>query len=312
MSVLAATIPSVSAAAYPDKPIRLIVPFAPGGGTDILARIVAARMGTALKQTVVVENVAGASGTIGAAKVARSAPDGYTLLVGVSGTQVIAPATFPHLPYVPLKDFVAISRIAYGGNILVANPSFPAHNLEELISLAKKPGGDFAYGSWGVGSGGHLAGISINVAANVKLRHVPYKGAGPLMSDVIGGVLPLGMSDPTTALALIKAGKLRALAVSGAERSPALPHVPTFAESGVPLKLDIWFGLFAPAKTPEPIVELLEKAAQEAASDPEVKAKVAEFGMRGDWTPRAAFTDQMRAETRIWADLVKATGTDFN
>ncbi|MGT2455496.1 Bug family tripartite tricarboxylate transporter substrate binding protein [Cupriavidus basilensis] len=312
VSVVPVATPSAANAAYPDKPIRLVVPFPTGGGTDVLARLVAARMSTSLRQTIVVENSAGASGTIGANKVARSTPDGYTLLLGISGTHVIAPSTFPHLPYDPQRDFIPVSRIAYGGNILVANPGFAAHDLPGLIALAKKPGADIPYGSWGQGSGGHLAGTSINVAAKVQLRHVPYKGANPLLSDVMGGILPIGMSDPTAALSLIKAGKVRALAVSGAERSPALPNVPTFSESGVPLKLDIWFGLFAPANTPKPIVDLLEKVAHEAAADPKVKAKVAEFGLRDTQISRAAFAEQIRVETKTWAELVKATGVKFD
>ncbi|UDM49613.1 tripartite tricarboxylate transporter substrate binding protein [Cupriavidus sp. MP-37] len=311
-SMMAVATPSTAHATYPDRPIRLVVPYTAGGGGDALARMVAARMSTFLKQPIVVENVPGAGGTIGANKVARAAPDGYTMLLGVSGTHVIAPSTFPRLPYDPLRDFIPVSRIAYGGNVLVANPAFSAHSLPELIALARKPGADIAYGSWGEGSGGHLAVTSINVAAKIQLRHVPYKGASPVLADVMGGILPIGMSDTTTALSLIKAGKLRPLAVSGAERSPALPDIPTFAECGIPLKLDIWFGLFAPANTPEPIVDLLEKAAHEAAADPSLKARVAEFGLHATQISRAAFAEQMRIETRTWADLVKATGVKFN
>lgn len=312
LAMATSTTSATAHAAYPDKPIRLVVPYTAGGGGDVLARVVAARMSAILKQPIVVENVPGASGTIGAHKVARAAPDGYTLLLGVSGTHVIAPSTFPRLPYDPLRDFVPVSRIAYGGNVLVANPGFAAHSLPELIAMAKKPGADIAYGSWGEGSGGHLAVTSINVAAGIQLRHVPYKGASPVLADVMGGTLPIGMSDTTTALSLIRAGKLRPLAVSGAERSPALPDIPTFAECGIPLKLDIWFGLFAPAHTPEPIVDLLEKAAHAAAADPAMKARVAEFGLHDTQIGRAAFAEQMRVETRTWAGLVKATGVKFN
>ncbi|RZT30896.1 Bug family tripartite tricarboxylate transporter substrate binding protein [Cupriavidus agavae] len=300
--------PAAAADSYPDKPVRLVVPFPAGGGTDVVARMLAARLTATLKATVVVENVAGATGTIGSAQVARAAPDGYTLLLGISGTHAIAPSIYPKLPYEPLRDFVAIGRIAYGGNVLVANPAFPARDVKGLVALAKQPGADLTYGSWGAGSGGHLAGESLNVAAGIQLRHVPYKGVAPLLNDLMGGTLQIAMADLTAALPQIRAGKLRALAVSGAERSEALPDVPTFAESGIPFKLDSWFGLFAPARTPAPVVEKLEQAMQQAMQDSALQAQIASFGMRYAPISRAQFTTQIREDTRTWATLVKSSG----
>lgn len=297
---------------YPDKPIRLVVPFPAGGGSDILARILAAKMGPMLKQTVVVENISGATGTIGSTKVARSAPDGYTLLLGISGTHAIAPAIMPRLGYDPLRDFVPLARIAYGGNVLVANPSFSAQSLPALIALAKKPGSDIAFGSWGQGSGGHLAGISINVAAGIQLRHVPYKGASPVLTDLMTGTIPIAMSDIATALPLIKGGKIRALAVSGSDRSPALPEVPTFAEAGIPIKLDIWFALFAPSGVPKPILDKLEQVSQAAIRDADVQRKIGEYGLLSTPITRGAFAEQIQSDTRAWASLVKATGAKFD
>ncbi|WP_227460241.1 Bug family tripartite tricarboxylate transporter substrate binding protein [Cupriavidus pauculus] len=293
---------------YPAKPIRLVVPFPPGGGTDVIGRMVAARLSTVLKGTVVVENVAGATGTIGVAQVARAAPDGYTLVLGISATHAIAPSIFPKLPYDPLRDFVPISRIAYGGNVLVANTSLPAHDVHALIALAKKPGADLTYGSWGPGSGGHLAGESLNVSAGVHMRHVPYKGVAPMLNDVMGGTLPVAMSDLAGTLALIRSGKVRALAVSGSERSPALPDVPTFAESGIAFRVDSWYALFAPARTPPAIVDKLESAMQEAMRDPALQAQIGTFGMRYAPISRAQFSTQIREDTQAWSSLVKSSG----
>ncbi|WP_232346341.1 Bug family tripartite tricarboxylate transporter substrate binding protein [Cupriavidus sp. USMAA2-4] len=309
--VLLASSGPARAGGYPDKPIRLVVPFPPGGGTDVLGRLVAVRLGAELKQTVVVENVAGATGTIGSAQVARAAPDGYTLLLGISATHAIAPSVFPRLPYAPLRDFAPVARLAYGGNVLVANPGFAAHDLPGLVAMARRPGADIAFGSWGQGSGGHLAGEAVNTAAGIHLRHIPYKGVSPMLTDVIGGTLPLAMSDLTGTLPLIRAGKVRALAVSGSQRSPALPDVPTFTEAGVPFRLDSWFALFVPARTPAAIVDKLEQATRAAMQDDGVQAQIAAFGMRYTPVTRAAFAAQMRDDAQAWAALVKSSGAAF-
>ncbi|MGO4332837.1 Bug family tripartite tricarboxylate transporter substrate binding protein [Cupriavidus sp. 2TAF22] len=308
---LVAAIPAhaaAPAAKYPDKPVRLVVPFPPGGGTDVIGRLLAARLSVALGGTVVVENVAGATGTIGSAQVARAAPDGYTLLLGISATHAIAPAIFPRLPYDPVRDFVPVSRLAYGGNVLVAGPAFTGKDLPALIAQARRPGADMAYGSWGPGSGGHLAGESLNASSGIHLRHIPYKGVSPMLTDVMGGTLPVAMSDLAGTLPLIRSGKVRALAVSGSERSVALPEVPTFAESGVPFRIDSWYALFAPARTPPEIVDALERATQAAMRDPAVQAQVETLGMRFTAQPRADFAVQMRQDVKAWAALVKSSG----
>ncbi|CAG2152351.1 Bug family tripartite tricarboxylate transporter substrate binding protein [Cupriavidus numazuensis] len=303
-----AVAPVAHAGAYPDKPIRLVVPFPAGGGTDVVGRLVAAGLSKDLGQTVVVENIAGATGTIGSAQVARSAPDGYTLVLGISATHAIAPAIFPKLPYDPVRDFVPIGRLFYGGNVLIAGPAFKGRDLPALIAEAKRPGADLAYGSWGNGSGGHLAGESLNVLSGIHLRHIPYKGVNPMLTDVIGGTLPVAMSDLAGTLPLIRSGKVRALAVTGSERSPALPDVPTFTESGVAFGVDSWFALFAPARTPTDIVDRLERALAAAMRDPAIKAQADSLGMRYTPQPRSAFAVQMRSDVTSWAALVKSSG----
>lgn len=313
LSALAATAlcavhPAVHAGPYPDKPIRLVVPFPPGGGTDVVGRLLASGLSKELGKTVVVENVAGATGTIGSAQVARAAPDGYTLLLGITATHAIAPAIFPKLPYDPLRDFVPVSRLIYGGNVLVAGPGFTGRDLPALIAAARRPGADLTYGSWGNGSGGHLAGESLNVLGGIRLRHIPYKGVSPMLTDVMGGTLPVAMSDLAGTLPLIRGGKVRALAVTGSERSPALPDVPTFTEAGVAFGVDSWFALFAPARTPSGIVDKLERATVAAMASPAIKAQADALGMRYAPQPRSAFAAQMRSDVTAWAALVKSSG----
>lgn len=300
--------PGAHAGPYPEKPIRLVVPFPAGGGTDVVGRLLAAGLSKELGQTVVVENVAGATGTIGSAQVARSAPDGYTLVLGISATHAIAPAIFPKLPYDPLRDFVPVSRLFYGGNVLIAGPGFTGRDLPALIAAAKRPGADLTYGSWGTGSGGHLAGESLNVLSGIHLRHIPYKGVNPMLTDVIGGTLPVAMSDLAGTLPLIRGGKVRALAVTGSERSPALPDVPTFTEAGVAFGVDSWFALFAPARTPSGIVDKLERATVAAMANPAIRAQADALGMRYAPQPRSAFAAQMRSDVTAWAALVKSSG----
>lgn len=190
----------------------------------------------------------------------------------------------------------------------MVNQGFPARDVKSLIAMAKQPNADLTYGSWGAGSGGHLAGESLNVAAGIHLRHVPYKGVAPMLNDLIGGTLQIAMADLTAALPQIRAGKIRALAVSGAERSVALPDVPTFAESGIPFRLDSWFAIFAPAKTPAPVVDKLDHALQQAMQDSTLQTQIANYGMRYAPISRAQFTDRMREDMRTWALLVKSSG----
>ena len=296
------------AADFPSKPIRLVVPFPPGGGTDVMGRLLAQQLALELKATVIVENLAGATGTLGSGRVARGDADGHTLLLGISATHAIAPALFKDLPYQPERDIVAIARIAHGGNLLVAHPSFPANTVAELIAYAKKQGAPLNYGSWGNGSGGHLAAEGIRLHAGVPMQHVPYKGVAPMLQDLLGGQIGVAMSDIASTAPLIRSGKLKALAVTGPKRSAALPNVPTLVESGVPFDTESWYALFAPAKTPPAIVEQLARAAANVLKNPEVVEKIAGLGMEPTPIARDVFDRQWRADIATWARVVQASG----
>ena len=310
-AVLAAVLGETGAAVaadYPGKPIKLVVPFPPGGGTDVMGRLLGQALAQELKATVIVENVPGATGTLGSAQVARSNPDGYTLLLGISATHAIAPALFKDIKYQPERDFVAIARLAHGGNVLVANPAFAANSAAEMIVVAKRSGAPLMYGSWGNGSGGHLAMESIKLASGADLQHVPYKGVAPLLQDVLGGQLQVAMSDVASTLPLIRAGKVKALAVTGRRRSSALPDVATLRESGLPFDTESWYALFAPARTPPAVVQLLARASAAALARPEMVEKVRSLGMEGDAISRDAFDKEWHQDIAIWAGLVQASG----
>lgn len=293
------------AAGYPDRPIKLVVPFPPGGGTDVMGRWLAQALGPVLKTTVIVENVPGATGTLGSARVARAAPDGYTLLLGISGTHAIAPAMFKDLPYKPASDFVPLARVAQGGNLLVAHPDFPANNVQELIALARKPGSNIMVGSWGNGSGGHLALEAINQTAQVRMPHIPYKGVGPVLQDLVGGHIQVAMVDVTSAAPMVRAGRIKALAVTGPRRSSAYPELPTLVEQGVAFDTAVWYGLFAPARTPAPIVEQLARAIDTVLQQTETGEKVRALGMEPDPVSREGFAQQIQRDLATWARLVR-------
>src|SRR5688572_752860 len=243
---------------YPAKPIRLIVPFAPGGVADNSARVVAEPLGQRLGQQVLVENRAGASGNIGTAQVAQSAPDGYTLLLGFDGTMVINPHVFPKTGFDTLKDFAPVTKLGDATLILVAHPSVPAKTLQEMIQLAKtRP---LPYGTSGTGGTPHLAGEMLKQRTGAQLEHIPYKGGGPAMIDVVGGQIPLVFTAVASAQQYVRSNRVIGLGVPGAKRSTALPEVPTFQESGLAgFDVASWTGIFAPAATPRPVVERLQK-----------------------------------------------------
>ncbi|MGE8318108.1 MAG: Bug family tripartite tricarboxylate transporter substrate binding protein [Comamonas sp.] len=307
-ALVAATPWSLARAAGGGRPIRLVVPFPAGGGTDVLARLLAQGLGRELGTTVIVDNVPGATGTIGSAQVARSAPDGNTLLLGVSGSHAIAPALFKNLPYQPTRDFTAIARVAHGGNILVANPAYPANSVGEMVAQVKKSGAPLMYGSWGNGSGGHLAGESIRQATGIPMEHVPYKGVAPLLQDLMGGQIQVALADVAGAMPLLQAGRIKALAVTGRKRSSALPKVPTLAEGGVAFDTEIWFALFAPARLPAADVERLAQASARVLRQPELKEKINHLGMEADPVSRQGFDQQWREDIATWARVVKAGG----
>lgn len=297
------------ASEYPgSRPIRLIVPFPPGGGTDITGRWIAQGLAQELKATVIVENVPGATGTLGAGQVARAAPDGYTLLLGISATNAIAPALYKGLTYKPEVDFTPLARIAYGGNLFVVHPSLPVRNISELIELARKRGDELTYGSWGVGSGGHLAMEAVNQHAKTRISHVPYKGVAPMLQDLIGGHIKLAVIDLATGAPHVQSGKLRPLAASGSKRSSLLPQVPTLVEQGVPFDTESWYAVFGPARMPAPIVAQLTQALQNVLKSPEAAKKVHDLGMEITPIQREAFEQQVQKDIKVWAGVVERGG----
>jgi len=311
LSVLVAALALASpfaalAQAFPTKPIRLIVTYPPGGGADLMARLVAPKMGEALGQTVVVENKPGASGQIGAGEVARAAPDGYTIMLDASSFAV-NPSLYSRLPYDPAKAFQPLAVLALYPNMLVVTPSFPPKDVKELVALAKSKPGSVAFASSGNGSAQHLAGELFKQRAGVDMTHIPYKGGGPAMNDVIGGQVPVFFANVASGLAHVKGGKLRAMAVTGAKRASSLPDLPTMAEAGIPgYEVYEWNAIFAPAGTPAPVVEKLAAAIARAMQSPEVRERVATLG--GDLAghgPKEA-EKFIREQTELWAKVVKA------
>jgi len=265
--------------AYPAKPIRLVVPFPPGGTTDIVGRLFADKLSQALGQTVVVENKAGAGGSIGSAQVAGSEPDGYTLGIATVSTHGINPAIYHNLPFDAEKDFTPISNLAAVPNIMVINPKVPAKNIADFIALAKKEPGKFAYASAGNGSVSHMMGELFKMASGTDLMHVPYRGVGPALNDTLAGQVDVLYDNLPSSLPHVQAGKLVALAVASPKRVAALPDVPTFAEAGLQAVNDSsWFGLIGPAKLPQPVLEKLHAAVVKVSADPAVVQRLESLG----------------------------------
>jgi tripartite-type tricarboxylate transporter receptor subunit TctC len=290
------------AQAYPSRPVRVIVPFAPGGVADSSARVVSERLGAKLGQPVVVENRPGASGNIGSAAVAASAPDGYTLLLGFDGTMVINPHVYAKLPWDTLRDFAPVTKLGDATLILVAHPSVAAKDVRELISL-KQP---FSYGTAGTGSTPHLAGELLAQRTGIALAHVPYKGGGQAMGDVVGGQIPLVFTAVATAQQFVRSGRLKGLGVSAAKRSDSLPEVPTFIESGLEgFVVDSWTGILAPARTPRDVVERLQKEIHAVLGEPEIRSRYATLGIEPVGNTPQEFTGQIRADLARWEKVVK-------
>jgi len=287
---------------YPSKPVRVIVPFSPGGVADSSARVVSERLGARLGQSLVVENRPGAAGNIGTAAVAASAPDGYTLLLGFDGTMVINPHVYAKLPFDTLRDFAPVSKLGDATLILVAHPSVPAKDLRQLLALKT----NFSYGTAGTGSTPHLAGELLAQRTGIALTHVPYKGGGQAMADVVGGQIPLVYTAIATAQQFVKSGKLKGLGVSAARRSNALPDVPTFVESGVEgFVVDSWVGILAPAKTPRPIVERLQKEIAAVLKEPEIRERYATLGIEPVGNAPEQYMEQIRADLARWQQVVR-------
>lgn len=298
---------------YPNRAIRLIVPFAAGGSTDIVARIVAAKMGDILKQPVVVENRAGAGGNAGAAAVAKAAPDGYTVLMGTVATHAINPALYTKMPYDPVKDFAPVSLLVNVPNVVVVHPSLNVKTVGELIALLKANPGKYEYASSGIGTPLHLSGALFESMADVKMVHVPYKGAGPALVDVMGGQVKIMFDNLPSSIGHIRKGSLVGLGVTTKERSPAAPDMPTVSESGLPgYETYSWNAIFAPAGTPMPIVDKLAKACIEAMNDPDVKAKLADLSAVPVGSTPAQLSDHVKSELAKWGPVVKASGASIN
>jgi tripartite-type tricarboxylate transporter receptor subunit TctC len=294
---------------YPTRPITLVVPFPPGGSTTIVARIVTDRMADAIGQQFVVDNRGGAGGTLGTRQVAKSAPDGYTIALGYTGTLAIGPSLFPNVGYDVRADFAPIGRIGVAPSTVVVHPSFPVHSVAELIAYAKANPGKVDYGSAGVGTVGHVAGEYFAIATGIKLVHIPYKGTGPAMTDLLGGHIPLSFSPIPAVHESAKNGLLRMLAVTSAKRSALVPEMPTVAESGVPgFDAVLRYGLVAPAGTPRPIIERLNTALRATLASEEVRNRLAIEGAEPlPSTPEEYAVDIDHEETQ-WSKVIKASG----
>ena len=293
------------AQSYPDHPIRFVVPYPPGGGTDVIARIVQGKLQAALGQNIVIDNKGGAGGSVGTDLVAKAAADGYTVLFTLN-SHTVNPAIYAKLPFDTLKDFEPVGTVASLPQILVANPQFPANNVAELIALAKAKPGTLAYASVGVGSPGHLAGELFKLRTGTQMTHVPYRGGGPAVTDVMGGQVPLLWVSIPAAAQFVKTGKLKALGVSTLKRSAAFPDVPTLQEAGVPdFEVDSWYAMFVPAKTPKAVIDKLNRALNTTLQDPEIREKLLAQGSEAVGGTPEALAKTVDAELVKWVKLAK-------
>ena len=302
--------PAAQSQTYPAKPVRVIVPFSPGGGTDIVARIVSQKLTDKFGTPVLVDNRVGAAGAVGAEIVVRSAPDGHTLLVGSTSEIGIGPSLYSKLPYDVLRDLVAVTPLAATPMILVVHPSMPVKTAKELVALALARPGQINYGSAGAGSGAHMSTELFPYLPKIDLVHVPYKGVGPAITDVVGGQVQILFTTVPSVTAFMKAGRLKALAVTSAERAPSIPEVPTMAESGVPgYEVEYWYGFFAPAATPKDILARIHAATTEVLRLPDVIANFARQGVQPVIKTQERFAAFVKADIEKWAVVVKASGT---
>ncbi len=300
---------------WPGKTITMVVPYPAGGGTDVVARVIADKIGPKLGQTIVVDNKAGASGLLGTGAVAKAAPDGHTILVALSTQFVINPYLFKKLPYDPAKDIALVSQIVVAPIVLLAHPSVPATDVPSLLRYIGANKAKLSYGSYGIGSASHLSGAHLSQIAGGDMNHVPYKGEAPLIQDMIGGQVPMGFTGGTQAKAMVDGGKLKAIGVTGDKRLGVLPGVPTFAEQGV--KDDVfrtvgWIAMAAPGTTPRAVIQRLADEVKAACALPEVRERMAGFGFEAVGRGPDEFAAIAKADAQVWSRLVKQTGATLD
>lgn len=297
---------------FPTRPVTLVIPFAAGGSTDLVGRLIAERMAAELGQPVVVENKGGAGGNLGAAQVAKASPDGYTILMGTVATHALNPALYKKMPYDPVTSFAPVSLLVVVPNALVVNPDFPAKTTEELIALLKKDPGKYSYASSGNGTPLHLSGELFKSMADVDMQHIPYQGAGPALVDVLSGQVPIMFDNLPSSTSHIKSGKLRALGVTTAKRAPSFPDVPAIAEAVPGYETYTWNAVFAPAGTPPEVVAKLNAAANKALADPKVQARLADFSAVSVGSTPEELGEHVKKEIAKWAPIVKASGAQLD
>jgi len=311
--VLLVAAPSTHAQTYPTKPIRLICPFPPGGAVDIASRAIAAEMSKSMGQQVIVDNKPGAGGNIGGVEAARSAPDGYTIFMTTSGINAINPALYTKMPFDPNKDLVAVSALVSLSNVLVLHPSVKANSVVEVIALAKAQPGMLNYASSGNGTSIHMSAEMFKSMAKVDMLHIPYKGSGPAVADLIGGQVKMMFDNIPSSMPHIKSGKLRALATTGAKRDPILPDLPTIAESGVPgYESGSWFGLAVAAGTPKEIIATLNAAMVKGVRSPEFSKRMSDLGFEIIGSTPEEMAAMIKVEVARWAPVVKASGAKID
>lgn len=296
------------AAGYPDKPITVINPWTSGGPADTVARPVLQKLSERLGQPIIMENKSGANGVIGCAFVARAAPDGYTLLFSHVGPITISPAVQKDMPYDSVRDFKPITQVVSAPLVLLVRPSLPIHDLKELVDYARANPGKLSYGSVGPGSTTHLAGEILSTMADVKLLHVPYKGAAPVINDMLGGSIEMTFLNIAGSISYIKSGQLRAIAVTTLKRSSLLPDLPTIAETYPGFEVNSWYGLMAPAKTPDDIVEQLQKQVAEIIRSPDIVELFARNGLAPEGSTPAQYADQIKTDLARWRNVVQTSG----
>jgi tripartite-type tricarboxylate transporter receptor subunit TctC len=298
-----------AADAFPSRTVTLVVPFAAGGSTDLIARIIAEKMTEDLGQTVIVENKAGAGGNIGADAVAKADPDGYTILMGTIATHALNPAVMKQMPYDPVKDFAPVSLLVLVPNVLEVNPELPVKSVQELIALLKSKPGEYSYASSGIGTPLHLSGELFKSLAGVDMIHVPYRGAGPALNDVVANQVPIMFDNLPSSTQFLKAGTLRPLAVTTKTRSASFPDLPTMEEAGVPgYETYTWNAIFAPAGTPQPVIDRLNAAAVKAVKDPATQPRLAELSATVVGSTPDELAKHVTAELAKWAPIVEASG----